>query len=56
MMMSGRLFGGKVNVSVRLDKDGNAITREPGSLMGIYEKNPVEIGTQGVDIILDQVL
>ena len=56
MMMSGRPFGGKVNVSVRLDRDGNALTREPGSLMGTYEKNPVEIGTQGVDIILDQVL
>jgi tetratricopeptide (TPR) repeat protein len=56
MMTSGIPFSGKVNISVRLDKDGNAITREPGSLMGTYEKNPVEIGTQGVDIILDEVM
>ncbi|MCZ6547444.1 MAG: hypothetical protein O6837_04900, partial [Deltaproteobacteria bacterium] len=56
MMMSGRPFSGKVDVSVRLDKDGNAMTRDPGSLKGDYEKNPVEIGSQRVDIIIDQVL
>jgi hypothetical protein len=56
MMIPGRPFSGKVDVSVRLDKDGNAMTRDPGSLMGAYEKNPVEIGSQRVDIIIDQVL
>ena len=56
MMIPGRPFSGKVNVYVRLDKDGNAMTRDPGSLKGDYKKNPVEIGSQRVDIIIDQVL
>ncbi|MFQ5542603.1 MAG: tetratricopeptide repeat protein [Candidatus Binatia bacterium] len=56
MMMPGSPFSGKVTVSVRLDKDGNPITREPGSLKGDYKKNPVEIGSRRVDIIIDQVL
>jgi len=56
MMIPGRPFSGKVDVSVRLDKDGNAMTRDPGSLKGDYKKNPVEIGSQRVDIIIDQVL
>jgi cytochrome c-type biogenesis protein CcmH len=55
LMMQGRPFSGKVSISVRLDKDGNAMTREAGNLTGDYNKNPVEVGSQNVDIVIDQV-
>jgi len=48
-------FSGKVVVSARLDKDGDPMTREPGNLSGEYKKNPVEIGSAKVEIVLDQV-
>ena len=55
VMMQGMPFAGKIGISARLDKDGNAMTREAGNLVGDYKKNPVEVGSQNVDIILDQV-
>jgi cytochrome c-type biogenesis protein CcmH len=55
VMIQGRPFGGKVLVSVRLDKDGNPLTREAGDLTGDYKKNPVEIGSKNVDLVLDQL-
>jgi cytochrome c-type biogenesis protein CcmH len=55
VMMQGMPFAGKINISARLDKDGNAMTREAGDLLGDYKKNPVEVGSQNVDIILDQL-
>ena len=54
VMMQGRPFSGKVNISVRLDKDGNPVTRQPGDISGEY-KNPVDVGSKNVDIVLDQV-
>jgi tetratricopeptide (TPR) repeat protein len=54
MMIPGSSFEGKVNIVVRLDKDGDPLTREPGSLTGKYKKNPVEIGSQNVDIVLNE--
>jgi hypothetical protein len=56
VMMAGVSFSGKVTVSARLDKDGNAMTKEPGNLTGEYKKNPVEIGSQKVDIVLDRAM
>jgi cytochrome c-type biogenesis protein CcmH/NrfG len=55
VMMQGRPFTGKINISVRLDKDGNAMTREAGNLVGDYPKNPVDTGSQKVDIVLDEL-
>jgi hypothetical protein len=55
VMMQGRPFSGKVTIIVRLDKDGNATTRDPGDLTGEYKKNPVEVGSKNVDIVLDQI-
>jgi cytochrome c-type biogenesis protein CcmH len=55
VMMQGRPFSGKVSLSVRLDKDGNAMTREAGNLSGDYKNNPVEVGSKNVDIVLDQI-
>jgi cytochrome c-type biogenesis protein CcmH len=56
VMMQGMPFNGKINLTVRLDKDGNPITRTPGDMTGDYKKNPVEVGTKNVDVVIDQVM
>lgn len=55
VMMQGTPFTGKINLSVRLDKDGNPTTRTPGDLIGSYQE-PVDVGSENVDIIIDQAL
>jgi len=55
VMMQGTPFTGKVAITARLDRDGNPTTRVAGDLSGDYGKNPVEIGSTNVDIVLDQV-
>ncbi len=56
VMIQGMPFAGKINVTARLDKDGNAMTREAGNLLGDYKNNPVEVGSQTVDIVLDHLV
>jgi cytochrome c-type biogenesis protein CcmH len=56
VMMPGASFSGKVIISARLDKDGNPMTREPGNLVGEYKKNPAEVGSERVDVVIDQVM
>ncbi|HSQ12184.1 MAG TPA: cytochrome c-type biogenesis protein CcmH [Candidatus Deferrimicrobium sp.] len=56
VMMQGTPFNGKINISVRLDKDGNPATRGAGDLAGEYKKNPAEVGAKNADVILDQVM
>lgn len=56
VMMQGIPFRGSVAVIARLDKDGNPTTRQPGDLTGDYKKNPVAVGSQNIDIVLDQVV
>lgn len=53
-MIPGTPFAGEVNIMVRLDKDGDAITRKKGDLVG--EANGVKVGAQDVAIPLDTVL
>ena len=53
--MMGMPFTGKINITARLDKDGNPVTRTPGDISGDYKKNPVEVGAKSVDVTLDQV-
>lgn len=55
VMTQGMPFTGKLAISVRLDQDGNPGTRGAGDLTGDYRKNPVEVGSKSVDIVLDQV-
>ena len=55
-MIPGTTFSGKVTLSARLDKDGNPTTKEPGNLTGEYKKNPVEVGAEKVNIVLDQIM
>ena len=56
VMMQGIPFTGSVAVIARLDKDGNPTTRQPGDLTGDYQKNPVAVSSQNIDIVLDQVV
>jgi cytochrome c-type biogenesis protein CcmH len=56
VMMQGMPFTGKINLTVRLDKDGNPVTRIPGDMTGDYKKNPVEVGAKNVDVVIDQVM
>ena len=55
VMMQGMPFTGKINLAVRLDKDSNPVTRGPGDMTGDYKKNPAEVGTKNVDIVIDQL-
>jgi hypothetical protein len=55
MMIQGGSFTGKMNISARLDKDGDPMTREAGNVFGEYKNNPVEAGSKNVDVIIDQV-
>jgi cytochrome c-type biogenesis protein CcmH len=56
VMMQGMPFTGKINITARIDKDGNPVTRTPGDMTGEYKKNPVEVGTKNVDVIIDQAI
>lgn len=55
VMIPGRPFSGAIDLSARLDQDGNPTTRQPGDIFGEYGKNPVEPGAESVDIVLDRV-
>jgi hypothetical protein len=48
-------FEGSLEISVRLDGDGNAMSREPGDLQSTDSKQ-VEPGTEDVELVLDTKL
>jgi hypothetical protein len=54
-MIQGMPFVGDIQLTARLDGDGDAMTRLAGDLSGSAEA-PVEPGTRGVRIVLDQRL
>jgi hypothetical protein len=55
VMMQGTALPEKISLGARLDKDGNAMTREAGNITGEYRKNPVMAGSTNIDIVLDQI-
>jgi hypothetical protein len=55
-MMQGTPLTGKVNITVRSDKDGNPTTRGAGDMTGEYKKNPAEVGAKNADMVIDQLL
>jgi hypothetical protein len=55
-MMQGTPFAGKINITVRLDKDGNPTTRGSGDLTGEHKKNPAEVGAKNADVVLDKLM
>jgi cytochrome c-type biogenesis protein CcmH len=55
LMMPQQVVEMPLNLSVRVDKDGDAMTKLPGDLSGTYEKNPVPIRAEGVSIVVNEV-
>jgi len=47
-------FAGELQISARLDADGNAMSRQPGDLEG-RASGPVSPGATGVTVVLDEV-
>jgi cytochrome c-type biogenesis protein CcmH len=54
-MLATMPFAGTIQLSARLDSDGNATSRTPGDLMGVAPQ-AVSPGASGVEIVLDQKL
>ena len=54
-MMPSESIASPLNLTVRVDKDGDPMTKLPGDLEGAYEKNPVSLNQQNVAIRIDQV-
>jgi len=52
-MMAGRPFEGRIDITVRIDKDGDALTRKKGDLYG--QVNNVPVGTQDLALNVDGV-
>jgi cytochrome c-type biogenesis protein CcmH len=56
VMIQGSPFAGTINITVRLDKDGNPTSRGDGDMTGEYQKNPAEVGVKNADIVIDQLM
>jgi len=48
-------FAGELLITVRVDADGNAMTRNPGDLQGVSE-TPNVPGDRGITLLIDEVL
>ena len=53
--MAGTPLAGSVRVSARVDQDGDAISKQPGDLIGKV-KAAVKVGAKKVDFSLDSAL
>ena len=52
VMIQGTAFEGPLNLTARLDSDGDPLTREPGEPAGVYDGNPVSPGARNVVVKL----
>jgi hypothetical protein len=50
----GTSFAGDMYVSARIDPAGMIGPPQPGSLEGVYAKNPVPVGSANIDIVIDK--
>ena len=50
VMIQGLPFAGPITLSARIDRDGNAMTRDPGGATATA--GPVEPGAEGVELRL----
>jgi hypothetical protein len=50
-MIAGRPFEGPVQLTARIDRDGDPLTREPGEPAASFG-DPVAPGSQGIELIL----
>ena len=49
-------FQSPLNLMVRVDKDGDPMTKTPGDLVGVYDKNPVSLRSENIIITVNEVL
>ena len=54
-LMQGGSFQGKVNIVVRVDRDGVAGPPQPGDMEGVFAGNPATVGDQRVDIVINKM-
>ncbi|MBI2118047.1 MAG: hypothetical protein HYT97_00295 [Elusimicrobia bacterium] len=54
LMMPNATLDEPVNLIVRIDKDGDAMTKNHGDLAGEYEKNPVSLNSSDLLITVNQ--
>jgi hypothetical protein len=52
-MLPGARFQGKIDITVRVDKDGDGLTRRKGDLFG--QANDIPVGTQDLAVSVDTV-
>jgi len=55
-MIQSMPFAGPIELTARIDGDGNATSRSPGDVMGTARTGPVQPGAAGVAILLDTPL
>lgn len=55
VMIPSMTFNGEMNISARLDADGNAMSRSPGDVQGAVAGTTTP-GVSGVELVLDQRL
>lgn len=54
VMLQGLSFEGDINLSARLDNDGNPMTKNPGDLVGVLPN--VKVGAENLTLELGEVL
>jgi hypothetical protein len=54
VMVPGVEFKDQANVIARIDRDGQAGSPQPGDLEGTFQGNPVMVGDQNVDIVINK--
>lgn len=54
-VMMGGPFDGEVELTVRIDKDGDAMTKVPGDMSG-KTAGPVKVGDKNVKVLIDTTL
>jgi hypothetical protein len=52
VMIQGLPFAGAITLTARIDRDGNAMTREPGAAVAALAA-PVQPGATGVELLLE---
>ncbi len=54
LIMQGTELRGMVDLSARLDRDGQAGPAQPGDIEGVFAKNPTLVGGNEIEIVLNQ--
>jgi len=55
VMMQGTVLTGPVRIEARIDQDGDAISKQPGDIVGAFAKG-AKVGEKGLDFALNNTL